>query len=53
MSAANHWIPATKRELVRSLASVYQGQEEKFSRMSKKQLMAIFYYLRRSRGFFC
>jgi hypothetical protein len=53
MSASmNLWVPATRRELIRSLSSVYQGQEEKFARMPKKQLLAIFYYLRRQRGLF-
>lgn len=46
------WVPATKKELVRSLSSVYLGQEEKFTRMPKKQLLAIFYYLRRRHGMF-
>lgn len=46
------WIPATKKELVRSLSSVYLGQEDKFARMPKRQLLAIFYYLRRRHGMF-
>lgn|GEM_PF-2263537 len=46
------WVPATKKELVRSLSSVYLGQEDKFARMPKQQLMAIFFYLRRRHGMF-
>ena len=46
------WIPATKKELVRSLTSVYRNEEEKFARMPKQQLLAIFYYLRRRHGMF-
>jgi len=46
------WVPATKRELVHSLASVYRGEEDKFSRMPKRQLLAIFFYLRRRHGLF-
>jgi hypothetical protein len=51
---ANHqlWVPATKRELVHSLSSVYQGKSEQFLRMPKRQLMAIFFYLRRQHGYF-
>jgi hypothetical protein len=50
----NHqlWVPATKRELVNSLNSVYQDKSEHFLRMSKRQLMAIFFYLRRQHGYF-
>ncbi len=49
---ANPWVPTTKRDLVRSIASVYRGEEERFRRMSRSQLLAIFYYLRRTRGLF-
>jgi hypothetical protein len=49
---ADLWVPATKKELVRSLSTVYLGQEDKFARMPKRQLMAIFYYLRRRHGMF-
>jgi len=52
MSATTLWVPATRRELIRSLSSVYRGQDDKFARMPKKQLLAIFYYLRRQRGMF-
>ncbi|MDP2360691.1 MAG: hypothetical protein Q8O14_08050 [bacterium] len=46
------WVPATKKELVRSLSSVYRGQEQAFAHMPKKQLLAIFFYLRRRHGLF-
>lgn len=52
MSAMNLWVPATRRELIRSLSTVYRGDEDKLARMPKKQLLAIFYYLRRQRGLF-
>ena len=48
----NLWIPQTKRELVQSLSSVYRDQEDRFTKMPKKQLLAIFFYLRRTRGLF-
>lgn len=48
----NLWVPATKKDLVRSLSSVYQGESDKFARMPKRQLLAIFYYLRRRHGLF-
>lgn len=52
MSSVNPWVPATKKELVHSISSVYRGEEERFRQMSKKQLLAIFFYLRRTRGLF-
>jgi len=48
----NLWVPATKKDLVRSLGSVYRGEEDNFARMPKRQLLAIFYYLRRRHGLF-
>jgi len=52
MSSVNPWVPATKKELVQSISSVYRGEEQRFRQMSKKQLLAIFFYLRRTRGLF-
>jgi hypothetical protein len=46
------WIPNTRKDLIRSLSSVYRGEEDKFLKMPKKQLLAIFFYLRRTKGMF-
>ncbi len=47
------WVPATKKELVHSLGSVYKGKSQQFKAMPKRQLLAIFFYLRRQHGYFC
>lgn len=52
MQPQSLWVPSTKRDLVRSLGSVYRGEEDKLARMPKRQLLAIFYYLRRRHGLF-
>jgi hypothetical protein len=52
LSGQNLWRPGTKKELIHSLGSIYRGEEEKLRKMPKKQLMAIFYYLRRRYGYF-
>jgi hypothetical protein len=46
------WHPQYKDELVKALASVYPQERTKFQRMTKAQLQAIFYRLRRERRMF-
>lgn len=43
----NYWIPQHKWQLVQWLVGKYPNEKAKFNRMSKKQLYAIYYDMRR------